>query len=274
MSQNTALGASIPESRLPETVARRLARPFVRFLEIQSASGVVLLLCTIVALVLANSRWAQAVHDFWHIQFRIGLGNWEISESLLHWVNDGLMTIFFFVVGLEIKRELIDGELREPKQAVLPIMAAFGGMLLPAVVYLLAQPGPEARSGWGIPMATDIAFVVGFLTLLGSRVPVGLKILLLALAIVDDIGAVLVIALFYSTNISFACWRRNSRGRDHLSLQLHWNTLNRRLLALGYCCLAGHFQLRSSSNHCRRCAGIDDSRSGLVGTARSTRHHW
>lgn len=189
---------------MPETVASRLVRPFVRFLEIQAASGAVLLACTIIALVIANSPWAHAVHEFWHIHLRVGLGDWEINESLLHWVNDGLMTIFFFVVGLEIKRELIDGELREPKKAALPIMAALGGMVAPAIVYLLVQPGAEARSGWGIPMATDIAFVVGFLTLLGRRVPLGLKILLLALAIVDDIGAVLVIALFYSSELSLS----------------------------------------------------------------------
>jgi NhaA family Na+:H+ antiporter len=204
MSQHTSSFESAPEARLPETVAGRLVRPFARFLRIQSASGVLLLICTIVAVAAANSAYAQVIHDFWHIYIRLGLGSWEINESLLHLINDGLMTIFFFVVGLEIKRELLDGELREPKQAALPIMAAVGGMLVPASVYLLAQPGPEARSGWGIPMATDIAFVVGFLALLGGRVPLGLKIFLLALAIVDDIGAVLVIALFYSSNISLA----------------------------------------------------------------------
>jgi NhaA family Na+:H+ antiporter len=190
------------KSHLPDSVAGRIVRPFVRFLEIQSASGIVLLACTIIALVAANSAYSQAVGDFWKIHFRVAFGDWEIDESLLHWVNDGLMTIFFFVVGLEIKRELIDGELRDPRQAALPIVAALGGMLMPAIVYLLAQPGAEGRAGWGIPMATDIAFVVGFLALLGGRVPIGLKILLLALAIVDDIGAVLVIALFYSSEIS------------------------------------------------------------------------
>jgi Na+:H+ antiporter, NhaA family len=189
-------------SRLPQTPVQRLVRPFVRFMHIESASGVVLLACTAVALFLANSRWAEAYDAFWHTHLSISVGNWTLNESLAHWVNDALMTIFFFVVGLEIKRELVDGELQEPKKAALPIMAALGGMIAPAAIYLSMQYGTEAESGWGIPMATDIAFVVGFLALLGKRAPLGLKILLLALAIADDIGAVLVIALFYSTDIA------------------------------------------------------------------------
>jgi NhaA family Na+:H+ antiporter len=188
--------------RLPKTPVQRLVRPFVRFLQVESASGIVLLVCTAVALGVANSRWAEAFDAFWHVRLRISVGSWELNESLAHWVNDGLMTIFFFVVGLEIKRELVDGELREPKKAALPIMAALGGMIAPAAIYLAFQYGEEGHAGWGIPMATDIAFVVGFLALLGKRAPLGLKILLLALAIADDIGAVLVIALFYSSEIA------------------------------------------------------------------------
>jgi NhaA family Na+:H+ antiporter len=179
-------------------------RPFERFLQIESANGAVLLVCTLVALALANSPWAQAYHDFWHIHLSISLGDWKLDHSLAHWVNDGLMTIFFFVVGLEIKRELVQGELRDPRQAALPIVAAIGGMLAPAAIYYLLQQGQPGERGWGIPMATDIAFVVGILALLGKRVPIGLKILLLALAIADDIGAVLVIAIFYTSEISFA----------------------------------------------------------------------
>jgi NhaA family Na+:H+ antiporter len=190
-------------NRLPERPVDRLVRPFVRFLQIESASGMVLLACTAVALFLANSRWADAYDAFWHTPASISIGNWALNESLAHWVNDALMTVFFFVVGLEIKRELVDGELRDPKKAALPVMAALGGMIAPAAIYLSLQYGTEAESGWGIPMATDIAFVVGFLALLGQRAPLGLKILLLALAIADDIGAVLVIALFYSTDIAF-----------------------------------------------------------------------
>ena len=190
--------------RMPKAPVERWVRPFVRFLEIESASGVVLLLCTAAALVLANSPWAGAFAAFWKTHLRVGVGPWELDESLLHWVNDGLMTIFFFVVGLEIKREIVAGELRDPKKAALPVMAALGGMVAPATIYALLQGGGPAAAGWGIPMATDIAFVVGFLALLGPRVPLGLKILLLSLAIADDIGAVLVIAVFYSTDISFA----------------------------------------------------------------------
>lgn len=188
----------------PRPPIDRWLRPFVRFLEIESASGMVLLVATVIALVLANSPWAAAFADVWQTRIAIAIGDWELSKSLLLWVNDGLMTIFFFVVGLEIKRELVAGELRDPRKAALPLMAALGGMVAPAVIYSLLQTGQPGEPGWGIPMATDIAFVVGFLALLGRRVPLGLKILLLSLAIADDIGAVLVIALFYSSNLSLA----------------------------------------------------------------------
>ena len=184
---------------LPTSAVSHWMRPFGQFLRIESASGVVLLLCTVVALSLANSPLGDAYTDLWNRHLRIGIGSWELNESLLHWINDGLMTIFFFVVGLEIKREVVAGELRDIKKAALPIMAALGGMVVPAAIYLLLLNGQVGESGWGIPMATDIAFVVGFLALLGPRVPIGLKIMLLSLAIADDIGAVLVIALFYSS---------------------------------------------------------------------------
>jgi Na+:H+ antiporter, NhaA family len=191
-----------PGAALPTPPIQRLARPLVRFLQVEAASGGVLLACTILALVLANSPWAGAVADFWHTEAGVVLGGFELKETLGHWINDGLMTIFFFLVGLEIKRELVAGELREPRKAALPIVAAVGGMVVPAGVYLLLGATTAPR-GWGVPMATDIAFVVGFLALLGRRVPPGLKVLLLSLAIVDDIGAVLVIAIFYSNNLSF-----------------------------------------------------------------------
>ena len=180
----------------------RLAAPLARFLEIESASGFLLLACTAAALAIANSRWAHAWHSFWHTEASLTIGEWTMSGSLAHWVNDGLMTVFFFVVGLEIKRELIDGELRSARKAALPIMGAIGGMVVPALIYLLLEWGQAGHRGWGIPMATDIAFAVGVLALLGNRIPVGLKIFLLALAIADDIGAILVIALFYSSNIA------------------------------------------------------------------------
>jgi NhaA family Na+:H+ antiporter len=188
--------------RVPERPVERLVRPFVRFMEIESASGLVLLACTAAALFLANSRWAADYDALWHTHLTISVGTWRLDESLAHWVNDALMTVFFFVVGLEIKRELVDGELRELKKAALPIMAALGGMIAPAAIYLSLQYGGEGEAGWGIPMATDIAFVVGFLALLGKRAPLGLKILLLALAIADDIGAILVIAMFYSSDVA------------------------------------------------------------------------
>jgi Na+:H+ antiporter, NhaA family len=191
-------------SALPPTAVRRWTRPLVRFLAIESASGFVLLLCTIAALLLANTALSHAYAEFWHTHIKLTIGHWELDHSLAHWVNDGLMALFFFVVGLEIKREIVAGELRDPRKAALPVMAALGGMLVPAGIYFALQYGQPGARGWGIPMATDIAFVVGFLAVLGKRVPVGLKILLLALAIADDIGAVLVIAVFYTSSISLA----------------------------------------------------------------------
>lgn len=189
---------------LPETPVGRWTRPFVHFMQIESAGGFVLLACTVAALLLANSPWSAAYAEIWQTRFGFVIGNFELHKPLLLWINDGLMTIFFFVVGLEIKHELVAGELRDRRKAALPIVAALGGMVFPALIYLIFQIGGEGQSGWGIPVATDIAFVVGFLALLGARVPFGLKITLLTLAIADDIGAVLVIALFYSTDISVA----------------------------------------------------------------------
>ena len=181
----------------------RWAQPFVRFFQIQSASGVLLLACTATALFLVNSPWSAPFTEIWQIQLRIAVGHFELNKPLLLCINDGLMTIFFFVVGLEIKREIVAGELRDWRKAALPIVAALGGMIMPACIYLLLQSGQRGQPGWGIPVATDIAFVAGFLALLGSRVPPSLKIMLMTLAIADDIGAILLIAFFYSTDISF-----------------------------------------------------------------------
>ncbi len=202
-SKSTPPSASPVPHGMPETPVERLLRPLQRFLEVESASGVVLLLCTAAALGLANSAWAAAFAAVWQTPVDIAVGGWQLNKPLLLWVNDGLMTVFFFVVGLEIKRELVAGELRDPKKATLPVAAALGGMVVPAAIYLLLQEGRPGEAGWGVPVATDIAFVVGFLALLGPRVPFGLKILLLSLAIADDIGAVLVIAVFYSADLSF-----------------------------------------------------------------------
>jgi NhaA family Na+:H+ antiporter len=167
----------------------------------------VLLACTAVALVLANSHLEHAFHEFWETPVTLAIGGWQVGGHLGHFVvNDVLMTIFFFVVGLEIKRELVVGELRDPRKAALPVVAALGGMLVPAGIYaalMSRHAGQPDFRGWGVPMATDIAFVVGVMALLGRRVPFGLKIMILSLAIADDIGAVVVIAVFYSGGIDW-----------------------------------------------------------------------
>jgi NhaA family Na+:H+ antiporter len=183
---------------------RRLAEPVLRFLHVEAASGVVLLLCTVAALVLANSPAAEAFLGFWKVPVGLRLGGLEFVHPLKHWINDGLMAIFFFVVGLEIKREVVAGELRDPRRAALPVAAALGGMIAPALIYLALQAGSPAARGWGIPMATDIAFVVGCMAILGPRIPHALRILVLSLAIVDDIGAILVIAVGYTEDLRLA----------------------------------------------------------------------
>ncbi|MDQ4055311.1 MAG: Na+/H+ antiporter NhaA [Actinomycetota bacterium] len=182
-------------------LARYVARPVREFLRVESSSSFLLLLAAAVALVWANSPWSDDYAAFWHAELTIELGTFHIQETLQHWVNDALMVIFFFVVGLEIKHELVNGDLRDPKTAALPIIAAVGGMAVPALIYLAIAAGGEAGSGWGIPMATDIAFAVGVLGLLGRRIPSAAWIFLLTLAIVDDIGAIVVIALFYTDDL-------------------------------------------------------------------------
>jgi NhaA family Na+:H+ antiporter len=175
---------------------------FQQFFATQSASGIILLGCTIVALLWSNSPWAHSYFELWHSQFTVGNSQFGLTMDLHHWINDGLMVLFFFVVGLEIKRELLVGELSQLKQAALPIFGALGGMLAPALIYLAFNIKSGAPHGWGVPVATDIAFALAILTLLGPRVPSGLKVFLVALAIVDDLGAVLVIALFYTQQIN------------------------------------------------------------------------
>jgi NhaA family Na+:H+ antiporter len=173
----------------------------VEFLRTEAGGGVVLLVAALAAVVWANSPWQGAYHDLWHHEVVVGPGEWAVRESLQHWINDAFMAVFFFVVGLEIKRELVGGELRDPRTAALPAVAAVGGMLVPVALFrLVVGTGPAAR-GWGIPMATDIAFAVGVLAVLGTRVPRGLKLFVLTLAIVDDIGAIVVIAFFYTAGL-------------------------------------------------------------------------
>ena len=183
-------------------LARRVGRPVKRFLAIEAAGGVLLIVSTIVALVWVNSPWSSSYHHLFEaeINFRIG-GILTLDLPLEMWINDGLMAIFFFVVGIEIKRELVSGELKDPRAAALPAMAALGGMIFPALIYFAFNAG-GASHGWGIPMATDIAFAVGIVSLLGSRVPGAMKVFLLTLAIVDDIGAIVVIAVFYTSDLS------------------------------------------------------------------------
>lgn len=185
-----------------ERVFRRVLSPFEEFIHRQSTSGILLMFAAIIALFLANSRFAEHYQHLIHLPAMVGIGDWGISMSLHHWVNDALMALFFFVVGLELKREMLVGELSDIKQAALPIVAAVGGMLVPALIFETFNYGSDAAHGWGVPMATDIAFAVGALALLGKRVPKALITFLVALAIADDLGAVLVIALFYTQNLA------------------------------------------------------------------------
>ncbi|MEZ4655563.1 MAG: Na+/H+ antiporter NhaA [Candidatus Eisenbacteria bacterium] len=186
-----------------KTPAERIVQPFQRFLHTEASGGILLLAAALVALLWANSGWSQSYTELWKkTMFSIGFGGLSIAHPLYWWVNDGLMALFFFVVGLEIKREVLLGELASPRQAILPVAAAVGGMLVPAGLYVALNASGEGAGGWGIPMATDIAFAIGILSLLGRRVPLALKVFLTALAIADDLGAVLVIALFYTAKVS------------------------------------------------------------------------
>ncbi|MCG2611181.1 Na+/H+ antiporter NhaA [Flavobacterium sp. SM15] len=172
----------------------QVTRLFTEFFESEKASGIVLILCTVLSLLLANSMFQEQYEHVWHYQ--IG------HHSVEHWINDGLMTIFFLLIGLELEREIYKGELSNVKNALLPILAAIGGMLVPAGIYLIFNWGMPTQAGAGIPMATDIAFALGVLSLLGNRVPVSLKVFLTALAVIDDLGAILVIAIFYTDSLS------------------------------------------------------------------------
>lgn len=183
---------------------REPMRLIAHFLHLEATGGIVLLVCAVVALVWANSPWAASYFALWETNVSLSIGDGGLSKTLGHWINDGLMVLFFFLVGLEIKREFLAGALASFRRALLPVAAAVGGMVVPALLFVALNAGTEAIRGWGIPMATDIAFAVGVLALVGSRVPDGLKALLLAVAIVDDIGAVLVIAIFYTDAIAWS----------------------------------------------------------------------
>lgn len=184
-----------------DRVLARAAQPFVRFLHIEAAGGILLVAATVVALVWANSPWQDSYESLWSTTIGIDVGSYRFEEDLAHVVNALFMALFFFVVGMEIKRELVVGELRDRRAVALPAMAALGGMVVPAAIYAAFNAGGDGAAGWGIPMATDIAFAVGVVALLGTRVPTSVKVLLLTLAIVDDIGAIAVIAIFYSDGL-------------------------------------------------------------------------
>lgn len=179
-----------------------ILKPFQQFASVQASGGILLLFSALIALIWANSTFSESYQLLFHIPVTLGFSDLIVSKPLFLWINDGLMAVFFFVVGLEIKRELQTGELNSIKKATLPVAAALGGMLAPALIYSTFNFGTPGNAGWGIPMATDIAFALGILALLGSKVPLQLKIFLTALAIIDDLGAVLVIALFYTSEIS------------------------------------------------------------------------
>lgn len=185
-----------------EKAFKKVSTPFEEFLHAQTTTGLILIVMTIIALVLANTSLYETYAHFFHINIDFNVGSWALSHSLHHWINDGLMAIFFFLIGLEIKREITAGELSNLKVAILPILAAIGGMVFPALIYTSLNYGTVGSAGWGIPMATDIAFAISALVLLGKRVPTALVTFLVALAIVDDLGAVIVIALFYTDTIN------------------------------------------------------------------------
>ena len=185
------------------SLAKFVARPVLRFVDREVAGGILLLVATAVALVWVNTGWDDSYNALWHTEIELAVGTWHLPHmSLGHFVNDGFMALFFFVVGLEIKRELVTGDLRSVRAAALPVIGAMGGMVVPALFYVMLNTSGEASRGWGIPLATDIAFAIGIVALLGSRVSPKIKLFLLTLAIVDDIGAIAVIAIFYSSDLS------------------------------------------------------------------------
>lgn len=186
-----------------EKTFKKVSTPFEHFLHAQTTTGIILMFMTVFALILANTPFAEAYAHFFHTHVDLTVGSWALSHTIHHWINDGLMAIFFFIIGLEIKREILVGELSNIKVAILPILAAIGGMIIPALIYFGFNFGTEGAGGWGIPMATDIAFAISALVLLGKRVSTALVTFLVALAIVDDLGAVLVIAIFYTEQIQF-----------------------------------------------------------------------
>ncbi|NRT70602.1 Na+/H+ antiporter NhaA [Clostridium beijerinckii] len=184
-------------------IQNKILNPFLQFFKNESSSGLVLLFCAITAIIIANSNFSSMYNNIIHTYITLGYKDFSLSMSILHWINDGLMAIFFLVVGMEIKREIVFGELKSFKKTILPVSAAIGGMVVPAIIYVLFNYNQPTIIGWGIPMATDIAFALGILSLVGKKAPKGIIIFLTALAIVDDLGAIIVIAIFYTSEISW-----------------------------------------------------------------------
>ncbi|WP_299751959.1 Na+/H+ antiporter NhaA [uncultured Tateyamaria sp.] len=211
---------------LPHEAADRITKPFVRFLKIEAAAGGLLLLTVLLALALANSPWREAFLGFWETPIGLTFGSLDFTRSLRHWINDGLMTLFFFVLSLELKREIVLGELRNPRQAALPFAGAVGGMVVPVSLFLAMMYGQPGMHGWGTVMATDTAFVIGCLALFGNRVPPTLRLFLLSLAIFDDVGAILVVALGYGEALT-------------------WSALGLGLLGIGIVATASRLGIRS-----------------------------
>jgi Na+:H+ antiporter, NhaA family len=197
LKENTALPAHWSDTPLAD-----ILYPIQEFIQHSASSGIVLLGATVLALILANTALAESYHNLLHMVIGFSIGSIEVKYSVLHWINDGLMVVFFLLIGLEIKREVLVGELANRRAAILPVCAAVGGAIVPAIIYALFNAGGQGAAGWGIPMATDIAFTLGLLALLGKRVPFGLRVFLTAVAVVDDLIAILVIAVFYSSGIS------------------------------------------------------------------------
>ena len=187
----------------PQVLAERVFETLQRFLHVEAVSGIVLLLAAIVAMIWANSSFAQSYDALWKMPISIGLGTFVFSKALHFWINDIMMTVFFLVVGMEIRREIHEGALNNLRQAALPIAAALGGVIVPALIYIAINTDPTTRQGWAVPTATDIAFAVGILALLGRSIPVNIRVFLLALAIIDDVIAVLIIAFLYSGGLSY-----------------------------------------------------------------------
>jgi NhaA family Na+:H+ antiporter len=201
MEERVALMDPYSRLHLRRQRVGEMIRPVSQFIATESASGILLLIGAIIALAWVNSPWSHSYHEVLDHHILVSLGFWELDAPIHFWVNDVLMVLFFFLVGLEIKREAVLGELSELRRVIVPIAGAIGGMILPALIFTVIVAGREGAGGWGIPVATDIAFAVGVLTVVGSRVPFSLRVTLLALAIADDIGGILIIAIFYATNL-------------------------------------------------------------------------